>query len=227
VIEVPLAHGRVVFSTRSGGESKGAYASLNVGRFTDDDAEAVESNIEILRKSLGLERLQLLHQVHSSLLHKSNIATLGEMPDADAAITDERLTGLLATGADCPPVALVSAERAAIVHCGWRPVAAKIIETVAAEFAGEEFEAAIGPGICQRHFEVGPEVIEALGEDGAAAADGRQLDLAAVITTRLQRFNPARIQNVDRCTYCEPDQFFSHRRDGGITGRQAGVVWLS
>ena len=34
-----------------------------------------------------------------------------------------------------------------------------------------------------------------------------------------------RIDHVDRCTSCRADLFFSHRRDDGVTGRQAGLAW--
>lgn len=225
MIEVPLAHARVVFTTREGGASDGRYESMNIGRFTDDDRKTVNANIDTLQTTLGLEAFQLMHQVHSGSLTASDWGSTDEMPTADATTTTERLLGLLATGADCPPVALASASRVAILHCGWRPVAADIIETAVNAFDGEDFEAAIGPGICQKHFEVGQEVIDALQPESADAADGRQLDLRAVIATRLEKAGASKVQNVDRCTYCEPDQFFSHRRDKGATGRQAGVVW--
>ncbi len=85
--------------------------------------------------------------------------------------------------------------------------------------------AAIGPGIGPCHYEVGPEVLEAFADlDGVA--DGRMLDLKAVAAAQA-REPPGwpHVHDVDRCTYCEPDTFFSHRRDDGVTGRQGGMVW--
>ena len=223
MIEVALPGARAAFTTRVGGVSEGPYASRNLGRFTEDDTKVVARNLEGLREELGLLRLQLLHQVH-----EASIATADPLgiPDADGSFTDDAGIGLLVTGADCPPVALAGGGRVAVIHCGWRPVAGGIVERAAGLFDGD-FEAAIGPGICQRHFEVGPEVIEAMGEDGPPAADGRQLDLPAVIKAKLARAGARQVQDVGRCTFCEPDAFFSHRRDGGTTGRQAGVAWLS
>jgi YfiH family protein len=185
----------------------------------------VRANIEQLKTELGLPTLQLLKQVHGDGLVHVTPATTGTIPIADGAITTERLAGLLITGADCPAVILASETRLAALHCGWRSVADGLIEKAAVEFAGEEFEAAIGPGICQDHFEVGSEVIAAMGADGEERATGRQLDLVGIIETRLERAGAKHVHTVNRCTYCEPEYFFSHRRDNGVTGRQAGVAW--
>jgi YfiH family protein len=223
MIEIALGTARAVFTTRRGGDSTGPYASRNLGRFTDDDRATVDRNLAALRAELGVDQLQMLHQVHGA---EVKAAQPGELLEADGAFTDAANIGLLVTGADCPPVVLAGPGTVAVVHGGWRPVAAGIVERAAA-IVGSQFEAAIGPGICQRHFEVGPEVIAAIGDDAVAAAEGRQLDLAAVIATKLRRAGAASVELVDRCTYCEPDEFFSHRRDGGVTGRQAGVAWLA
>jgi YfiH family protein len=200
-------------------------ARLAGARFTDDDEVVVRRNIDTLKRELGLESLQLLQQVHGDTVQTVTAATHGTIPIGDAAVTGERGVGLLITGADCPTVFLASEERLAALHCGWRPVAAGIIERAARSFAGARFEAAIGPGICQDHFEVGEEVVAAMGADGAAHTTGRQLDLRGVIRARLQRLGAGHIHTVDRCTHCEPEFFFSHRRDGAPTGRQAGVAW--
>lgn len=223
MIRVSLDNAEVAFSDRTGGSSMPPYDSLNVGRLTDDDQAAVEANIAKLREQLGVNQLQLLRQVHGDAV--LDVAVVDDsMPEADAASTAKTGVGLLATGADCPPVALAGATRIAIVHGGWRPVAAGLIEKTAARMGGP-FEAVIGPGICQKHFEVGPEVVEALGQGAVARTDGRQLDLRGVIADRLSAAGALNVTDVDRCTFCEPDAFFSHRRDGGVTGRQAGVIW--
>lgn len=226
MIQLELPNAKVVFTTRAGGVSTGPYASLNVGRLTDDDDAAVEANIEQVRTLAGLNELQLLKQVHGEVVHACEETPLVEMPEADAAFTRKTRRGLLATGADCPPVALSDGNAVAIVHCGWRPLATGIIDRVAAEFSNG-FAAAIGPGICQDHYVVGPEVIEQLGSHAVDNHDGRQLDLKGVIASMLRAAGAAEVNDVDRCTYCEPEHFFSHRRDAGTTGRQAGIVWLT
>jgi YfiH family protein len=225
MFEVDLPGARAVFTIRQGGSSSGPYASRNLGLKTDDDRSVVRKNLQQLQAELELEELHLLDQVHGATVIDAEEPQPERRPIADGAITTTSGRGLLITGADCPAVILASENRLAALHCGWRPVAAGIIETATAQFAGEEFDAAIGPGICQQHFEVGTEVIEALAPDGEEFSAGRQLDLSAVIRARLGRGGAGRIHQIERCTYCEPELFFSHRRDGGVTGRQAGVAW--
>lgn len=225
MIEVALPGARGVFTGRTGGTSSGPYSSLNLGVFTDDDRQVVQRNLDSVRDFFGLTRIQLLQQVHGDVLVEVGEATQGTIPVGDAAITTDARRPLLITGADCPTVFIASQQRLAALHCGWKPVAAGIIERVAREFAGEHFEVAIGPGICRDHFEVGEEVVEAMGEDGHQFTNGRQMDLAGIIRTRARRVGARRVQHIDRCTYCEPEQFFSYRRDGAATGRQTGLAW--
>jgi len=225
VFEVELPAARAIFTTRLGGHSDAPFASRNLGLFTDDDESTVRKNIDGLKADFGLTSLQLLRQVHGEVIEPVTPASHGTIPIADGAITSERDVGLLITGADCPAVSLASSERLAALHCGWRPVAAGIIESAARMFEGETFEAVVGPGICQDHFEVGPEVLEAMGADGIDHSSGRQLDLRGVIRARLERSGARSVHVVERCTHCEPELFFSHRRDGAATGRQAGIAW--
>jgi YfiH family protein len=225
MFEVTLPGARALFTTRAGGNSSGAFDSRNLGLLTGDDPEVVRQNIDQLKEELGLPTLQLLEQVHGEEIQVVSHASAGTIPIADGAITTERLQGMLITGADCPAVMIASEQRLAALHCGWRSVAANIIEKAVEEFDGEEFEAVIGPGICVDHFEVGPEVIDAMGQDGNDHSSGRQLDLRHVIDARLKRAGAKHVHMVERCTYCEPEYFFSHRRDNGVTGRQAGIAW--
>jgi polyphenol oxidase len=126
--------------------------------------------------------------------------------------------------ADCIPLALAGGGRAAILHCGWRGLAEGIVEKGLERF-DEPPAAAVGPGIGPCCYEVGPEVLEAFeGVDGAA--DGRMLDLRAIIAHKLAEGGVEEVQHLDHCTSCRPELYFSHRRDGGVTGRQAGLVVL-
>lgn len=225
MFEVELPAARAIFTTRTGGHSEPPFDTRNLGLFTDDEDTVVRRNIDALKEEIGLRSMQLLRQVHGETIEEVTPATHGTIPIADGAFTSERGVGLLITGADCPTVFLASGDRLTALHCGWRPLAAGIIENGARMFQGETFEAAIGPGICQDHFEVGPEVLEAMGADGTAHAAGRQLDLHSLIRARLERAGAKHVHTVARCTHCEPELFFSHRRDGGATGRQAGVAW--
>jgi purine-nucleoside/S-methyl-5'-thioadenosine phosphorylase / adenosine deaminase len=81
----------------------------------------------------------------------------------------------------------------------------------------------VGPGIGGCCYEVGDEVREAFG-DIEGAVQGRMLDLRAVIAAKLAAAGVTEVQHVDECTSCSPELYFSHRRDLGVTGRQAGII---
>jgi hypothetical protein len=148
-----------------------------------------------------------------------------ELPRVDGHLTEQSGLGLLVLVADCYPVALSDGRRAAMLHCGWRPLAGGIVERAVAAFDSPP-AAAVGPGIGGCCYEVGPEVSERFA-DVPGAVDGRMLDLRRVITARLGAAGVSEIEHLDRCTSCEPELYFSHRRDSGVTGRQGGLCALS
>ncbi|MBV9212191.1 MAG: polyphenol oxidase family protein, partial [Actinobacteria bacterium] len=147
-----------------------------------------------------------------------------DLPRVDGHLTGARRLALLVLVADCLPVALVGAGRVAMLHCGWRGLAGGIVERAVARF-DENPVAVIGPGIGRCCYEVGDEVLESFS-DLPGVADGRMLDLRAVARLRLTAAGVRQIQEHDACTSCNPDLYFSHRRDGPQTGRQAGLAWL-
>jgi YfiH family protein len=146
-----------------------------------------------------------------------------ELQKVDGHVTSARDVALLVLVADCLPVALASPSRVAMLHCGWRGLAGGIIEKAVASFS-EPVSAAIGPGIGPCHYEVGEEVLRAFSAFEGVST-GRMLDLKAVAAAQLRACGVSDVVDVGRCTYCEPDVFFSHRRDNGVTGRQGGMVW--
>ena len=145
-----------------------------------------------------------------------------ELSKVDGHITDLPGLGLLVLVADCLPVALASPGGVAMLHCGWRGLAGGIIEAGVSALDGSP-SAAVGPGIGRCCYEVGPEVLDEFAEI-PGAAEGRMLDLRAAAEAKLRAAGVEQIEHVDLCTSCRPDLFFSHRRDHGVTGRQAGVV---
>ena len=233
MIEVDLPGGRAVFTTREGGVSEGAYESLNLGILTDDEPPRVIENRRRTAVAAGLEpeRIAMGWQVHGAELREwagpPEEPTYG-LPGATLDRVDGHLTsvtglGLLVLAADCLPVALASPGQVAMLHCGWRGLAAGIVQDAADRFV-EPLAAVVGPGIGPCCYEVGPEVLEAFADlDGVAV--GRMLDLRAVAHAKLRAAGVDRVEDVDLCTSCRPDLFFSHRRDHGVTGRQAGIVW--
>ena len=234
-LDVALPGGQVVFSTREGGVSEGPYSSLNLGILTDDDRDRVAENRARLARRAGLspEQVAMGWQVHGTDVQEWGGPPEGGgfgSPGAGLRKVDGHATSafgvaLLVLVADCLPVALVSPSRVAMLHCGWRGLAGGIVPTALAGFpAGEPVAAAIGPGIGPCHYEVGSEVLDAFSAYEGVSA-GRMLDLKAVAAAQLRAAGVSRVVDVDRCTYCEPDVFFSHRRDDGVTGRQGGMVW--
>ncbi len=228
-----LPSATVTFTTRQGGVSEGPYESLNLGILTDDDPASVTENRRRAASEAGVEpeRMAMGWQVHGTELREWTgpppdraYAEPGdkELERVDGHLTRESGIGLLVLVADCFPVALSDGEQVAMLHCGWRPLAGGIVEKALARFASTP-AAAVGPGIGACCYEVGEEVLEAFsGIEGAAS--GRMLDLRAVIAAKLAAAGVTDVQHVDRCTSCEPELYFSHRRDGGVTGRQAGII---
>ena len=111
-----------------------------------------------------------------------------------------------------------------MAHCGWRGLAAGIVREAAE--AVDASAAAIGPGIGPCCYEVGEEVLQEF-EDLEGVAEGRMLDLTAVARSLLARAGVTEVESADLCTSCNPELFFSHRRDGERTGRQAGLAWVT
>ena len=126
--------------------------------------------------------------------------------------------------ADCYPVALSDGRRVAMLHCGWRPLAGGIVEQAVATFDSPP-AAAVGPGIGGCCYEVGPRCRALRGR--AWRGRGAHARPAAVIARGSRAAGVSAIEHLDRCTCCEPELFFSHRRDEGLTGRQGGMCVLS
>lgn len=222
-LEADLGGARAAFSTRLGGVSAAPFDELNLGILTEDDREAVKENRRRLAAALGLDPAQVVFslQVHGTrLVHHPCEESL---PEADGHVVTEPGPAPMVLAADCLPVALYGPGGLAVVHAGWRGLAGGILG--AAAEAVEATSAAIGPGIGPCCYEVGEEVLGAFGDlDGVA--DGRQLDLPEVARRRLAEAGVDRTESAGLCTSCEPELFFSHRRDRGRTGRQAGIAWI-
>ena len=223
----------VTFTTRQGGVSEGPYESLNLGILTDDDPDCVTENRRRAALGAGVAppRVAMGWQVHGTALKEWDApprdlayAEPGgkDLDRVDGHLTREPGIGLLVLVADCYPVALSDGEQAAMLHCGWRPLAGGIVEAAVGRFDRAP-SAAVGPGIGGCCYEVGDEVLSAFA-DIEEAASGRMLDLRRVIGAKLAAAGVSDIQHVAACTSCSPELYFSHRRDKGVTGRQAGII---
>jgi YfiH family protein len=148
---------------------------------------------------------------------------VGSPDEVDAHSTASVGLTPLVMVADCLPVAMVGPRGVAMAHCGWRGLAGGMVAQAAGAVEAEA--AAVGPGIGPCCYEVGEEVLSEFEElDGVAR--GRMLDLTAVATALLERAGVTSIESSGLCTSCNPELFYSHRRDGERTGRQAGLAWM-
>ena len=221
----------VVFSTREGGVSEGPYASLNLGRATADKLERVDENRRRLCAEAGAqpEALAMNYQHHSADVLRARAGSRGER--GDGLWTEERGLPVLALAADCLPIALARANGAkpavAVLHAGWRGLVGGIAAEGVKTLGGGPVAAMIGPGIGPCCYEVGEEVAAPFRRAfGMGLYRDGKLDLWGAAERALRAAGVARVDRVDLCTACNPDRFFSHRRDDGLTGRQGvlGVI---
>ena len=221
----------VVFSTREGGVSEGPFASLNLGRATADEPERVDENRRRLCAEAGAapEALAMNYQHHSADVLKALPGSRGER--GDGLWTDDPGLPVLALTADCLPIAVARANGAgpalAVLHAGWRGLLSGIATSGVAALGGGRAAAIVGPGIGPCCYDVGEEVAApfraAFGPD---VVRGGKLDLWSAAERALRAAGCAQVERIDLCTACNPDRFFSHRRDDGVTGRQGvlGVI---
>ncbi len=221
----------VAFSTRVGGVSEAPFDTLNLGRLTDDDPACVAENRVRLCDEVGTEPELLRYgkQVHGATVRR---AGRGHEP-GDGLWSDSPGEPLLVFTADCLPVALVRTSdgeppAVAALHVGWRGLLAGIVQAAVSALDGGPLAAAIGPGIGPCCYEVGDDVAapfrERYGEE--VAPDGR-LDLWRSAELALEASGVESVHRTDLCTACNPELFFSHRRDRGRTGRQGMVAYVT
>ena len=222
----------VRFTTRVGGVSEGPYASLNLGRKSGDILQRVDENRRIMCEAIGadLEKLALNYQVHSARVLHAAPAMRGEL--ADGLWTDEPGLPILAMSADCLPIVVARAGASepavAVLHAGWRGLLEGMAAAGAQALGGGTLAAAIGPGIGPCCYEVGEEVAapfrERFGDD---VVRENRLDLWSSAERALRDAEVEHVDRIDRCTACEPETFFSHRRDAGRTGRQGVIAYVT
>ena len=241
--------GHALFTTRVDG---------NLSSVGGDGAEHGLEARERLRERLGVRCLLRGYQVHGTTVRRvggtvkhagvgaateteaTDEAEEVDMPpdsesrpeiEADGQATDLRGLGVLVLTADCLPVALGTDGAVAMVHAGWRGLAAGVLEEgvrALRELGGDdELVAVIGPGAGPCCYEVGEEVHVAFeGAHRIGTPPGRRIDLKAIARDRLLAAGVSEVRDVAACTICD-ERFFSHRREGARAGRQGGVAWLS
>lgn len=193
---------------------------------------------------LGHARPAFLTQVHGGVIVKAE-RPWERPPAADGSIRSvrhgPRCPVPVVRSADCVAVLLVDREATAVaaVHAGWRGVAAGIGANAVARFVAEgvaprDLVVAMGPAILGCCYEVGEDVVAALGAACGpparfvtkAAAGGLSVDLHAALRSQLVAAEVPleSIHAAPWCTRCRPDLFYSFRGEGPATGRLLAAV---
>jgi YfiH family protein len=228
------------FSERTGGVSEGSHESLNLSFVVGDDDDRVRTNRARLTGALGIDRFATPEQVHGARIVQVGEKRAGagfegpgdRIAGTDAMVTTSAGAALAVLTADCVPVVAASAaeSRVAVVHAGWRGIAAGVVASMAALFERPgDVRVTIGPAIGPDHYEVGPDVALAVASGTQAGAvterrgDATHLDLAGTVRAELRALGIRRVDDSGLCTACHPARFFSYRVDE-VTGRQAAVA---
>lgn len=234
------AAGRVrrVVTDRSGGASAAPYDSFNLADHVGDDPAHVAANRERLASSIGrsVDDLVWMEPIHGRTIRRIDAPHREPIAGCDGLLTTTPGLVLTALSADCVPILLADpvAGVIAAVHAGRVGVRLDVAghavaAMVAAGARATGIDALLGPAICGRCYEV-PAAMQRDVESaapGSASRTGRGsagLDLRAGIRGQLFAAGVGQVVVDPRCTLEEP-RLFSHRRDG-VTGRQAGLVWL-
>lgn len=235
------------FSTRLGGVSPAPFDSLNLGNpngcAIQDNYERVWENYRLLEAAAGCAGRDLcyVHQVHGAAAVRAEIGLpFDTSARADAIVGSDPGKVLSVRAADCVPILLATGDgrTVAAVHAGWRGVIAGAVVAALSRMnpggAAPSIVAAIGPCIDSNAFEVGPEVIaefvRVFGEDAASivrpSGEKGYVDLRAAVRLQLLKAGmpPDHIDTTDRCSFRDADEFFSHRRENGVTGRMAAII---
>jgi len=229
--------------TRRGGVSRPPFAALNMGHTVGDDLSAVRVNHERALGALGWRRedVATCHQVHGARVGVVGLDDRGRVcPETDALVTADPGVGLMLRFADCVPVLFYDRRRRVVglAHAGWRGVPAGVVPATVGRLVEvfgcrpEELWAGIGPSIGPCCYEVGAEVVQQVsaalnGRDPVRWENGRaHLDLWAAVQSQLAEAGVGQVEVARMCTACRTDEWFSHRAEGGMTGRFGVVLGL-
>jgi len=241
------------FSTRLGGRSTGKLSSLNTAFHTGDSVENVLENRRLFFGHFDYDYREIVSsvQVHGTGLALFNQSHRGEgaLPGSarqkcDALVTTEAGLPLTAYSADCILIYFMSLHKplVALAHAGWRGtlgnIGAGIVRYLDKLFGVTpgRLLVSLSPAICRNCYLVGSDVagqFQAAGWDEPAyleAVEGNKwkLDLMAINFDQLKQagVNQENLFKSSWCTSCNPNLFYSYRRDRGETGRMIGFIAL-
>lgn len=172
-------------------------------------------------------------QVHGNAIHHADQP--GDAADVEADGVATATPGVVPAvrTADCLAIALAGRGAVAMVHAGWQGLASGVIDAGVKAVrdlgdSGAPIHAAIGPAAGRCCYEVGDELRDRFASYGEEVRHGRNLDLKLIARRQLETAGVESVHDVGICTICaDPSVLYSHRRDAGVTGRQAGLAWLT
>lgn len=234
-------------TTREGGVSKPPFTTLNLGLNAGDDPADVLQNRGILRTNLPAEPIWL-KQIHGVTVStpSSRASLSGGVVEADASVSNVPNEVLAILTADCMPVLFASKSGDVIgaAHAGWRGLSGGVLENTAQEMLAlspslspKDILVWMGPAIGPTEFEVGEDVLQAFSTQSQSIlgrafkpisqSPGKYLaNLYLLARERLHSLGIEQIDGGDFCTFNDPENFFSYRRDKK-TGRFASLIWIS
>ena len=212
----------IFFFTRLGGTSEPPYDSLNVSKKVGDDPRAVDENLSVIRSAMDLRPAAWVRQVAGDSVVR--VREPGFAGEADALVTAETDLCLSVAVADCVPVALVGEREVGMVHSGWRGTLWGVSGKAAHSLGGDLVQAYIGPSIRRCCYEVSAELAaQFAAQFGNEVVSGRHLSLQDAIRVDLERAGVG-VNDLGLCSGCRPDLFYSHRKQGPLTGRNLASV---
>jgi YfiH family protein len=234
----PSIRPRRVVTDRRGGRSRSPYDTFNLGDHVGDDPADVAANRARVARELGVaeDRLVWMNQVHGTGVAVVDGPRPGPVPETDALVTATPGLVLCVLVADCVPILLTDpvAGVVAAVHAGREGVRQGVLPATLSAMASlgaraRHVTALLGPAVCGACYEVPAAMQRDVARVAPAAAVPTRtgttgLDLRAGLAETLQKAGVTQVVHDPRCTVEDP-HLFSHRRDG-VTGRQAGLVWL-
>jgi purine-nucleoside/S-methyl-5'-thioadenosine phosphorylase / adenosine deaminase len=212
----------IFFFTRLGGASEAPYDSLNVSKKVGDDPRAVDENLSLIGSAMDLRPAAWVRQVAGDSVVR--VCEPGFAGEADALVTAETDLCLSVAVADCVPVALVGEREVGMVHSGWRGTLSGVSGKAAQTLGGDHVQAYIGPSIRRCCYEVSAELAaEFATQFGDEVVSGRHLSLQDAIRVDLERAGVG-VNDLGLCSGCRSDLFYSHRKQGPLTGRNLASV---
>ncbi|MBO0769738.1 MAG: polyphenol oxidase family protein [Solirubrobacterales bacterium] len=195
--------------------------ALFTTRDTGDLALGQTANRERLETELGV-RFAWAKQVHGATVH--TVDQPGLVGDGDGVITERHGLAPIVLAADCVPVVMSNGHSVAAIHAGWHGLDEGVLANGVKALGGAGVCAAIGPAAGSCCYEVGEDLHARF--QAYDARQGRNLHLAKIARAQLEAAGVERVYDVGICTICS-EEHFSHRREQGQAGRQAGIGWLT